>query len=355
MLSLGCGQLEQVTFDDPEDEETGDGSDEGVVSTGGPAESSTGDEPPDGGTTSTGEGPVDQDTDTGESSESDGGSDGAAPTNCWEADPTTWEVDVLDLSELAGGQATGAALSGDGLSLVYVVPGDVGSTAYIAERSRRSDPFVGGEPVGPWATDVEETGNYRFAAALDRLSLVRDGAVHTSDREGDVWADPVLLSFEMPIDVTIGTPSFFDDGLGVMLDLADGPPDAGNPTLIAYEARRDDTSSTMGARTRIAMPGWPDDTPLLCALASPDGQTVIFGGAYPSVWSDPDDTLTSALDIWISQRVDEQTWEAPVEVDALSHDDVLSCPTSVTDDGCQVIIRHWVLGVGTAEFTIGRR
>ncbi len=353
---VGCGQLQQARSAATAGEDSGSDSGEESSSTDtSSGTSEVADDTTSGGTTSTVDDPTDADTEASESSETDGTSSGGEPVSCWGADPTAWQVDEFDVSQLTGGKIGGLALSGDGLSLVYVSVGTMGRTGYIAVRDGLSDPFVGGEVIAPWATDAAGLGGFRFAGGSARLGFLLDGDLYTSERDGRDWETPVPLAFETPIDVLVSPTHFFDDALGVMLDVADGAPDGGNPTLVAYEARRDDTSSPMGPRTRIDMPGWSDDTPLLCALPSPDGQSVIFGGAFPSVWSDPEDTLASALDIWISQREGDETWGEPVEVDALSHEDLLSCPTSVTDDGCLMTIRHFELGVGTAAISLARR
>ena len=305
------------------------------------------------GGTSTGSDPTATSSDATSSASTDDSSTGdssGGDVGCWDKDPTQWDVETLDVSAVHGDSPRAMAISGDGLSLVYQATEGALPGVFIAERSGLGEEFSGGVLVADWAADATLFTEVRFAGP-GFLALKDDDVVSTSRLSGGLWWAPEAVAFDEPPTVLTGGPRFFDDLRGMMIDIADGP----NGTLIAYETRRVNTDQPFGGFTRINMPRWSSDTPLLCPVPSPDGEHVFFGGAFPATWSSPADELNSALDVWYAPRNASGAWDEPIEIDVVSNEAVETCPGSITDDGCTMILLHFELGAGPVGWGVATR
>lgn len=293
------------------------------------------------------------------SSDDDGGSTGEAPTQCWDEDPAAWTAVEFDTTPFAddADDVVGLALDRTGLRLAYAVESGATRTGFIATRATRQDPFPAGEAIGQWAVDVPDLGGFRFTGVDELLSLLNeDSQIATSAFADGLWWPPELVTYdEAPVGL-VGTPAFFGDGLSMMVDVLDTDVTEGEPVYRPYETSREDMRSPFGEFKEVIMPGWSEDTPILCVIPSPDGEHIVFGGAFPAVWSDSDQALQSALDIWYARRQDDGSWGDLAEIEVASHDERLACPLSVTEDGCMMTVRYFDLdGTGGSEYALVTR
>ncbi|MEM6993456.1 MAG: hypothetical protein AAF721_23280 [Myxococcota bacterium] len=277
-------------------------------------------------------------------SSDDGGSDsgdtGPAPSQCWDDDPAAWSVEPLDTTLLDDGVLQDAALDGDGLRLVYAAGPIQAPSWFIAERASLDEPFAGAAPIAPWATTAPGLFGMRFAAE-DQLTMILAEQVQRSRRMQRDWLVPEPATFDGAL-VAVPEPTiWFDDGLRIAFDLVHGPPIEGQATPIPYLATRDDLLQPFGGVERIRIADWGDDVPVLCTVPSRDGEHLLLGGAHPVVWTAPTSELVGSLDIWYARRGDDGDWVDPVRINAGNQRTREACPTSVTVDGCTMVVRWW--------------
>jgi hypothetical protein len=251
-------------------------------------------------------------------------------------------------------------LSPDGLALYYVAAEAAAAPTRVhrATRASRAEEFAGGEQLATW-TGFYSVSHPWVVGTQMFLTFDEGGAAFrlaASIFDGSQWSYPTALE-PLINDTTnftaAGNATASADARSLMFQRY-------NPgfDIRLYEAVRSEgvPGQPFSSVAPVVIPGiTAGDDGVICATLSPDGQHLFFSTTFPNDISGgiPDGSVT----VWYTKRATSQgPWEIPIHVAAFDDPTALSCVYTVTGDGCEVWVEHFVLNVpDSPKFVIARR
>jgi len=273
-----------------------------------------------------------------ESSSGSSGSSGSEFMGCW-GSGVPWNVMSIDLDSLAGQLPGSLTLSPNGLRLYYLAGPPGLRRPHRAERDFVGGVFHSGAPLSGWSTAGTDLAQLRVAELGDRL-IVRAGSdLGVSSASKGTWDLLSTVTFEAGFE-ELTDPAIDAFGDEVVFarreELRDG---GGEPTLIwaLYQAAWPAESPAPVSPERLVLPSFGLEHAQLCPVLSPDGEHLFVGGSFPQTW---DTSVSGDLDIFESVSEDGG-WSTPNRVESVSSAQQHACPVSVTDNGCELIVRYF--------------
>ncbi len=294
---------------------------------------------------------------TGQMSSETGGSTGGGSVDCWALGNDAWTVEPVILK---GDEAGSPSLSPDGLSLYYRGKNNGEFAVFRSQRAGLADPFpVAGElffsEVGLISLDyprVHEGEDELFFAQGD------PGDIYVAHKVADAWQASVIAGgfmlfgsdFESIPNITTG-----DDLL--LFQRQDGPAvGVLTETWNFYQAQRSPGLATFPdvAPAKVTPSG--SFVAPVCPTLSPDGLHLFFA-ASDSEAQTKAELNDGRVGVWYGRRGDvgEASWMDIERSAVLRTPGVITCPTSVTADGCQMTTIQFVLGDMTYNVQLARR
>lgn len=326
-----------------------DGTSTGAVgSTGEPTTSGE-----EGTTSTTGDGSSDTSSGDGES-----GVDTDAPVSCWGMGAAGWPLGGVPLSFEDVG-ATDPAISPDGLQLHYVATDQ--RRPFVSTRPTRIDGFPNGTQLAVWGNDAAIKIGYPHVVLGGQEMLMIDlGEVVYSEfqpLQPDKYSKPQKLAGpntghdEVQVTATA-------DGALMIVSRVDGPP---IPPLLGRASYRFHQFTRAMPTPGGAFVGDLDVTPLVeplhlatCPALSPDGLRLFFASTdAPTLDAD---NVDEAVDIYYTERADALApWAAPQKLAIANNGNGISCPSSVTADGCELAYHQFHYQGGDYKMFIATR
>ena len=270
---------------------------------------------------------------------------------CWGSN-ADWDTTVLDLEALAGELPAAPTLAPDGLAIHYLA-GPLGERVpYRAGRDSRQMPFVGGAPLAGWNTEPTALAQLRIAEEGDHLVARVGSNLEVSFASASSWQTLSAVAFGAGFD-ELTDPAI--DALGRVLlfgrreELRDG-----NGTTLIWALFRAAWPAGAPAPSdpeRLELPGFGLEHAQLCPALSPDGEHLFLGGSFPETW---DTSVVGDLDVFESVS-EVGAWSSPTRVESLSSAERHACPVSVTEDGCELIVRYFDVPFTGNTFMLARR
>jgi len=269
-----------------------------------------------------------------------------APASCWEQGAANWPPDGALLT-FADASPVDPFLSPDGLGLYYVAHKT--RRPFLSTRADLLAPFPNGVQQTIWGNDPAITVGYpRVVLAGTEMLLASNFEVYSATAtpgKTDKFALPVKLAPPSTADEETVITATADSAI-LIVSRRDGPPigDIMGASHRFYQYTR--AQLQPGA----AYVGGADVTPLveplglaLCPTLSPDGLHLFFGSTESNSL-----TMQSAHDvvgIYYTSRADpSMAWE-PAQKLAIEHQGKgITCPSSVTADGCQLAFHRFYIG-----------
>lgn len=279
------------------------------------------------------------------------------PSDCWDQPLDAFAVESL-LPELAG--AGSPSLSPDGLDLYFKSPVMAPDLYEVRRLSRPApeDAFVG--PSVPFfsPSDTLQLDYPDVYAGATRIVFTQsDGAIYMARQSNGTWlpwkiAGPIaLLDPEHRHAHSHAT----EDGSLLVFQREDGPgfgplDKSFNFYQADYEAQND---LYPGPPTKITPTG-PDLVLPLCPVISPDGLHLLFtakdAGGEMQAFND------GSLGVWYTRRAAHgAAWDPPIRSAVLREVGWITCPTSITADGCQATMIRFTHPSTTQTLHLARR
>lgn len=290
-------------------------------------------------TVSTGDTTADTAGDTGDTTTGE-------PASCWAQGAANWPPDGAPLNDFEDTKPRDPFISPDGLQLYYIA-GEP-PRVFVSTRLTPGEAFLNGVQLVLWGNDPAITPGYPRVVLADKELLFSSkfdvySAKAADDQPFDKYALPVPLTppstagAETVITVTA-------DSTTLIVNRQDGPPIGLLPKSFRfYQYAR--PQPVPGAPYAGGQDVTPVVLPLklaLCPTLSPDGLHLFFG-------STTSDTLTEAnandvVGIFYTSRPDPLAPWAEPEPLAIAHaGQGITCPSSVTADGCQLAFHRFFL------------
>lgn len=340
MMTCGC-------FDDfvgqgngPADDDAGttsDGSSTSPTTSGGPTGASVD------GSTSNDSQPS---SDTSEGPE---GSSGDAPVeSCWGSD-AEWNTDELDLADLGAPSPDALVLSPDGLTLWFAAGPPEARVPYESSRPDRNANFGAGTPVAGWPAEPS-IAQPRLAHEVGKAIARVEGELWAALLDGGTWGGLESIKFE-GLNGALSDPSLSSDGETLLFVHQELYEKTQGLIWVPHMAQWPELSAPPSNATPLLLPTFQRAHAQLCPAISPDSRHLLLGSSYPETWSSG---IQGDLDIFSSDATGIG-WTEPERIPALSSTDLNACPTSMTSDGCSVIIRYFDTPFTGATFVLGHR
>lgn len=290
-------------------------------------------------TVSTGDTTADTGGDTGDTTTGE-------PASCWTQGAANWPPDGVPLNDFKDAKPRDPFISPDGLQLYYIA-GEP-ARVFVSTRLTLGEPFLNGVQLVIWGNDPAILPGYPRVVLGDNELLFSSkfdvySAKTADDQPFDKYALPVPLTppstagEETVITVTA-------DSTTLIVNRRDGPPIGLLPKSFRFYqyARPQPVPGAPYAGGQDVTPMVPPLGLALCPTLSPDGLHLFFG-------STTSDTLTEAnandvVGIFYTSRPDPLAPWAPPEPLAITHAGKgITCPSSVTADGCQLAFHRFFL------------
>jgi hypothetical protein len=367
VLASGC-TIPNPAFDLRPTESTGDGSTAGVRPTSGPDSaggSSTGDdatstgavgstvEATSGAATTTGEATGD----TGTSDDS-GGVDTDAPVDCWAMGAANWPLAGIPLG-FEDLDATDPVLSPDGLQVHYVATDE--RRPFVSIRPTRLDKFPNGMQLAIWNNDpAYKIGYPHVVLGGEEMLMINFGEVFYSvfqPMQSDKFSKPQALGGpntalnEIQVTATA-------DGALILVNREDGEP---IPELLGRFSYRFHQFTRPMPTPGGAFVGDQDVTPVVeplnlatCPALSPDGLRLFFASTDAATLDNSN--VDEVVDIYYTERDDPfAAWAVPQKLAIDNNGNGISCPSSVTADGCELAYHQFHYQGGDYKMFIATR
>jgi hypothetical protein len=325
----------------------------------GPTTGSTTASPTTGGLTTTG-GTTDDPTtggvdpaSTGMSSET-GDMTTGGPTHCWDQ-----PLDGFTLSPLMP-EAIGAgspSLSPNGLSLFFRAP--VPNYVEVRRLSRQSpaDDFVGPAALFFGPPDTIELDYPEVVTAGAKIFFTQmGGEIYAARFENGMWKPWAVAGtatvFE-PQHVE-SHPNATEDGTQLLFQRDDGPEVVPlGATFKFYQAALDVGSDSFISSPFEVTPTHPDLVIPVCPAMSPDGLHLLF--AAKDAAADPQQFNDGSVGVWSAHRpAASAQWDPPTR-STVRAQGWITCPTSITADGCHATFIRFTYPGTLYEMHLGRR
>lgn len=286
------------------------------------------------------------DTDTGSSSGTD--TDTGGESGCWAQGASGWPLAGAPLDMFADKAPADPFISPDGLQLYYVALDP--RRPFRSTRADLMSPFPNGKQLALWNNDTKwQPGYPNVVLAGQEMLLSNEGDVYSSkyDIGKDQFGTPALLKgASMGGDEGVITAT--SDGATLIVTRRDGP---------VIMPLFPDNSFRFHQLTRNKIePGGDfvdpnnDVTPIvaplgvaLCPAVSPDGLHLFFASTDQPVLDKGN--VNDAVGIFYTSRPSrEDKWDTATKIDIVHAGKGVTCPSSVTADGCQLAYLHFQFG-----------
>ncbi len=256
-----------------------------------------------------------------------------APATCWEQGASNWPVDGEP--PMVEAAAQDLFIAPDALTLLHLA-----GQPHRLLRSIRPDPFSPFPPavqIVSWQPSPIDPRHARLDLGGEELLLSVDGDIHFSKH---VPSDLDEYTVPMPlVGVNTGDieshPTATDDGRVLIVQRDDGPAIGSLPRSWQFHQFVRDAPEPGGAFL-VDGPVTPVVAPLglaLCPALSPDGLHLFF--ASTDAEDLPPDAAETSLSVFYTSRPNvDQAWDVPEKIAGLNGGKGLTCPTSVSADGC---------------------
>lgn len=256
-----------------------------------------------------------------------------APATCWDQGASDWPVDGEP--PMVEAAAQDPFLAPDALTLLHLA-----GKPHRLLRSVRPDPFSPFPPavqIVSWQPSLIDPRHARLDLGSKELLLSVDGDIHFSKRvpaDLDEYTVPTPLVGVNTDDIE-SHPTATDDGRVLIVQRDDGPAIGSLPRSWQFHQFVREAPEPGGAFL-VDGPVTPVVAPLglaLCPALSPDGLHLFFASTDAHEFT-PDAAETS-LAVFYTSRLDvDQAWDVPQKIAGLNGGTGLTCPTSVSADGC---------------------
>lgn len=297
---------------------------------------------------------------TGTTTDTDGGSstgdsDGD-PRSCWPQQHAGWplagaELLVLDV------EPTDPFISPDGLRLYYIALTE--RVPFLSTRKSRDIPFANGAPLVVWNSDPKYAAAYPVVTLGEAEMLMANNddiafSLYTPQNP-DKYSKPAAIAGPNTADpeqhVTVSA-----DGTLLIVSRLDGP-----PMLPFFPTKSPRFHQFTRANPQPGAPFTGDDlvTPItaplqfaICPVLSPDGLHLFFGGTDAAVLDE--NNANDVVSIYYTRRDAPDAPWIPAQRIAIANDGV-TCPSSVTADGCELAYHQFHLKAGDYRMFLARR
>ena len=288
------------------------------------------------------------DTDTGSSTDTDTDTDTDGESGCWAQGASGWPLAGAPLDMFADKAFADPFISFDGLQLYYIALDP--RRPFRSTRADLMSPFPNGKQLALWNNDTKwQPGYPNVVLAGQEMLLSNEGDVYSSkyDIGKDQFGTPALLKgASMGGDEGVITAT--SDGATLIVTRRDGP---------VIMPLFPDSSFRFHQLTRNKVePGGDfvdpnnDVTPIvaplgvaLCPAVSPDGLHLFFASTDQPVLDKSN--VNDAVGIFYTSRPSrEDKWDTATKIDIVHAGKGVTCPSSVTADGCQLAYLHFQFG-----------
>lgn len=360
VATLGAGCLKLNPAFDGQGALTDSGSSGETSGSGGPTTGSTGAAPTTGvpttGGTTTGEpttGGLDPGS-TGMSSETGATTDG--PSDCWDQPLDDFVLSVL----VPGANGSGSpSLSPDGLSLFFKAPVALPDKFEVRRLSRLApaDDFIGPAEVFFGPSDTDKLDYPEVVAGNSKIFFTQDGGeIYSARFENGMWTTwgvaGTTAAFS-PNDIE-SHPNATENGAILLYQRDDGPGVGSLRTTFRFwQAALDVDNDSFNTPPVEVTPQHADLLIPLCPAMSPDGLHLLF--AAKDAAGDLEQFNDGSVGVWSTHRAATSApWDPPVR-SSVRENGSITCPTSITADGCQATFIRFTLPASNYTMYLGRR
>lgn len=294
---------------------------------------------------------------TGQVSSETGDSTGGGSVDCWALGNDAWTVEAVLLK---GDEAGSPSLSPDGLSLYYRAKDGADFAVFRNQRASVADPF----PVSG-ALFFSEMGlislDYpRVHAGEDELFFMQGdpGDIYVAHKVADAWQASVIAGgFQLFGSDAESIPNITTGDDLLLFQRQDGPASGVlTETWNFYQAMRSPDLATFPDVAPAKVTPTGSFVAAVCPTLSPDGLHLFFGASDAEAQSKAE-LNDGRVGVWYGHRGDvgETSWQDIERSAVLRTPGVITCPTSVTADGCQMTTIQFVLDDGTYNVQLARR
>ncbi len=293
-------------------------------------------------------------SDTGGGS-STGDTDGD-PQSCWPQQHDGWPLAGVELMVLDV-EPTDPFISPDGLRLYYVALTE--RVPFLSTRKNRDIPFANGAPLVVWNSDPKYAAGYPVVTLGEAEMLMSNNddiafSLYTPQNP-DKYSKPAPIAGpntadrEQQVAVTA-------DGTLLIVSRLDGPPmlpffPSKSPRFHQFTRANPQPGAPFTGDTLVT----PITAPLqfaICPVLSPDGLHLFFGGTDAAVLDESN--ANDVVSIYYTRRDAPDAAWVPAEKIAIANNGV-TCPSSVTADGCELAYHQFHLMAGDYRMFLARR
>lgn len=269
------------------------------------------------------------------------------PTSCLDRE-RGWQIDPVDLSALTGETPRGLSLAPDGLRLYYAAGAVDETVPHVAERFDRSSAFIGGQALAGWDGSGGAVSQPRLDEGATQLFARVDQRIHMAKFQRGEWSPSVEVA--LGLDDILSDPGLSANGLELAF-IHRETLDRGAVSIWApYVSGRANVDDEFGTPARLQIPSMTLDHAILCPVLSAEGDQVLFSGSFPATW---ETGVVGDLDVFVADR-EGTGWNRARRLQALSSADLQACPTSITEDGCEVSLRYFAEPDDPPTFALAR-
>jgi hypothetical protein len=272
----------------------------------------------------------------------------AGPETCWPLGASGWPLAGAELDAFADDNPVDPFITPDGLRLYYVALTQ--RRPFLSTRPDRGQPFPNGVVLTVWKNDPQYTPGYlALPLGEEEMLMSNQGDVYVSlhtPQDADKYSTPVPLA-----GTNTGSPEHqvtaTADGQLLIVSRDDGPP---IPPLLPQNSPRFHQFTRDQPTPGAGFTGDQDVTPLveplhlaICPALSPDGLHLFFASTEANKLDQ--DNAEEVVGIYYTSRpARDAAWAAPGRISVANGDGGVTCPSSVTADGCELAYHQFRLG-----------
>lgn len=266
--------------------------------------------------------------------------------DCWGQGAAGWPEDGAPLDKFEDLAPGDPFITPDATRLYYVALSP--RRVFVSERGGDVGPFPNGKQVGLWGGSDVEAGYPQAVLDGHELLLSSKGDVYSAEFVPAMvqFAPPVLLPGASAGDESVITAT--SDGQTLIVTRRDGPPipPLFEKTSFRFHQLVRDTPKPGGDFVDPSLDVTPTVAPLglaICPTLSPDGLRLFFGSTDAATLDTRN--VDDAVGIWYTTRpARDQPWATPAKIGIKHEGQGVTCPSSVTADGCQLAFHRFIFG-----------
>jgi hypothetical protein len=300
-------------------------------------------------------------SDTGDATtvDPDTGSSGdtGAPMDCWPQGAAGWPEDGMKLDKFADVEPGDPFITPDATRIYYVALSP--RRVFVSDRGGDVGEFPNGKQLGLWPGSDVEAGYPQVVLDGQEMLLSSKNDVYSAEfvpAMGE-FAKPAMLPVASAGEVSVITAT--SDGQLLVVARNDGPaiPPLFPKTSFRFHQFMREVPKPGGDFVDAKLDVTPTVAPLgmaICPTLSPDGLRMFFGSTDAATLDAMN--VDDVVGIWYTTRpARDKPWATPAKTGIKHEGQGITCPSSVTADGCQLAFHRFLYGQGKYAMFVATR